>query len=141
MITETRRIDADRVSVWRVLSDLDRWAEMLPTIDGISRVGADSGPITVGTRFRVRQPGPVPTAVYRVTEWRPEHGFTWEARGTGIRAVATHVLGDAGTGTELRLGITWTGPLARPVRALLSRTARAYLASESATLASIAERR
>jgi uncharacterized protein YndB with AHSA1/START domain len=136
MITVARRIDADPEAVWRVLGDLDRWDRMLPTIDAIARVG-DGGPVAVGTRFRVRQPGLVP-AVYRVTEWRPNAGFTWEARTAGVRTVATHDLRPDGTGTELRLSIAWTGPGARLVRALVTRKASVFLTSEADAFAALA---
>ncbi|GAA1072917.1 SRPBCC family protein [Nocardiopsis composta] len=136
MITATRRTGADPASVWRVMGALDRWAEMLPTIDEISRVG-EEGPIAVGTRFRVRQPGLAP-AVYRVTEWRPNEGFTWESRVAGVRTTAVHLLRADGAGTEIRVGIGWTGPGARLVRALFTRKARAFLAKEAETLARLA---
>ncbi|MBV2364479.1 SRPBCC family protein [Streptomonospora nanhaiensis] len=138
MITVARRVAADPASVWRVMSALDEWARMLPTVDAVSRVG-DPGPVAVGSRFRVRQPGLAP-AVYEVTDWRPEAGFTWEARTAGVRTVASHALVPDGAGTEIRLSIRWTGPGAWLARALFTRKTRAFLAAEADAFERLAQR-
>jgi hypothetical protein len=122
-----RSTRADRSAVWQVMSDLDRWDE-LPTIDEISRVDG-SGPISVGTRFRVRQPG-LAAAVYQVTDWEPGTGFTWEARTPGVRTVGTHTLRDGGDGTLIRLGIRWSGPGAGLARVLFAGKTRTYISRE-----------
>lgn len=129
-------ISTDPRTVWAVISDLDRWDQMLPTIDEVSRLG-QPGPITVGTRFEVRQPG-LPAAEYVVTDWRPGDGFTWATTGMGSQATATHEVETEGSGTRLRLGIEWTGPTAWLMRALISRRARSYLAQEAQTFARLA---
>nr|BFF27099.1 hypothetical protein GCM10025732_50640 [Glycomyces mayteni] len=77
MILVEREIRTAPAEVWAVMSELDRWAELLPTVGGVERLSGP-GPIDVGARFRVAQPG-LATAVYEVTEWRPGQGFTWAA--------------------------------------------------------------
>ncbi|MFE3460703.1 SRPBCC family protein [Nocardiopsis aegyptia] len=139
MIDVAKTVDADRSSVWQVMSDLDRWAEVMPTIDRISRVGED-GPITVGTRFRVRQPG-LAEAVYEITAWEPGTGFTWQAKVAGVRTVASHDLRADGAGTRIRLGVEWTGPGAWLVRLLFARKTRAFITREVQALADLTEGR
>lgn len=120
---------------WAVVSDLDRWDEMLPTIDEIDRVGEWST-IGVGSRFLVKQPA-LAAAEYEVTEWAPGRGFTWRARSLGVTTTATHVLTPSAAGCELELGIVWTGPAAVVVRLLFGRRTLKYLGLEMAAFQSI----
>lgn len=136
MIVE-RQINASAAAVWSHLGSLDRWAELLPTVDGIERVG-EAGPIAVGSRFVVRQSG-LATAVYEVTDWRPGHGFTWTAAASGVRTEASHELRPSGEGTRLVLAIEWTGPAAWLAKAFFSRKARAYMEREAEAFAALAE--
>lgn len=138
MLRHERRIAAGRATVWEIVSRLDEWDELLPTIDDVTRLGP-AGPIAVGTRFAVRQPGLVP-AEYTVTDWRPDEGFTWESTKLGLHTVATHTLHTDGQGTVLRLGIGWSGPMAWLVRLLVGRKGRSYLEQEAAAFAEHAER-
>lgn len=136
MRTAERTIGATPAQVWKHLGDLDNWAAMLPTIDEIARL--TEGPTTVGSRFRVNQPG-LPAAEYAVTDWRPDAGFTWEARTAGLRTVAIHELEPTEGGTRLRVGIAWHGPLAWLIRLLFTRKAERYLAQEADTFTALAE--
>ncbi|TDB84442.1 polyketide cyclase [Micromonospora fluostatini] len=138
-MTVERRVQADRGTVWRTMSDLDRWAEMVPTVTEISRVDGGTGPVTVGSRFRVRQPGLMP-ATYEITDWRPDEGFTWVARSAGVRTRADHWLRSDGAAVRLRLGIEWTGAGARLVRLLYGSRTRRFLKQEAAAFARLAER-
>ncbi|WP_341716357.1 SRPBCC family protein [Micromonospora sp. FIMYZ51] len=138
-ITVDRLIEADRAALWRVISDLDRWAEFLPTVDEIERLDGP-GPITVGSSFRIRQPG-LMAATYRITEWHPEADFTWVARSPGVRTTATHRLRPAGSAVSLQLGISWAGPGAALVRLLFGRRTRRFLDQEAAAFARLAEHR
>ncbi len=137
MIAVERRIAADMATIWGVISRLDEWHRLLPTVDDVARVGP-VGPVAVGSRFRVRQPG-LPAAVYEVTEWEPEQGFTWESAAPGVRAIATHTMRREGGGSTLRLGIEWTGLGAPLMRLLLTGKARHYLDREAAAFARLAE--
>jgi carbon monoxide dehydrogenase subunit G len=137
MILVERDLAAPPARVWACMSDLDRWAELLPTVEGITRVGAP-GPIAVGTRFTVRQPG-LATAEYAVTEWRPETGFTWEATAKGVHTAASHELRPTGTGTRLVLGIAWSGSGAWLAKAFFTRKTRDFLRREASAFADLAE--
>ena len=109
---------------------------MLPTIQRITRRDQEVQ-VGLGARFEVLQPG-LPRAVYEITEWEPGEGFTWVADAVGVRTTATHeIRGEAGS-TLLVLGITWTGPLAGPVRFLMSKKARRMVEQEADTFARLA---
>lgn len=135
MITVHRDLPADPDHVWALVGDLDRWAEMLPTVDEVTRTDG-GGPIGVGSTFRLRQPG-LSAAEYAVTAWRPKEHFTWEAAGPGVRTVATHDLVREGPGTRLTLGIAWQGPMAWLARLLFGRKVRGYVEREAATFAAL----
>jgi carbon monoxide dehydrogenase subunit G len=138
MIVFEREIRATPAEVWTHMSALDRWAEMLPTVDSIERV-RPPGPIGVGTRFLVRQPG-LPAAEYEVVDWRPDAGFTWVAAGFGMRAEASHELKASGDGTRLALAIEWSGPTGWVAKVFFAGKARRYIAAEAAAFAALAER-
>lgn len=126
-----RTIEAPADVVWSFLSDLERWGELLPTVTSVTRLDGP-GPIGVGSRFRVRQPGIVP-ATYEVTDWRPGQGFIWAASSPGIRAAGIHELREVTPGrTELTLNVVWTGLLAPLMRMLLRGRARPMVEQEAA---------
>lgn len=137
MILVERSVAATTAVVWQLISRLDDWDQLLPTVDEVTRVGA-SGPVSVGSTFRLRQPG-LPAATYVVTDWRPGVGFTWESKAPGVRAVATHVLTNEGDRTTLTLGIEWSGPGAWLMRMLLTGKARRYVEQEAEAFARLAE--
>lgn len=137
MLIHERTTAATAERVWDYLSDLENWAQLLPTVDTVDRL--DHGPITIGSRFHVVQPGLAP-AQFVVTDWRPGSGFTWQSRLPGVITTAIHELTRQGDRTHLRIGIGWSGPLSRPIRLVLSRKVRRLLALEADTLVKLAER-
>ncbi len=124
--------------VWNLVSDVERWDRMLPTMKRVARTDAHEGPPGVGARFEVMQPG-LPKAVYEITEWRPGRGFTWESSAPGVRTVAGHELAAENGQTRLTLSIAWSGPLAGVVRLLLGAKARRMVEQEAETFARLAE--
>ena len=137
MIDVERNADASTGRVWDLVSDLDRWGQMLPTIRQITRVGTED-PIGVGARFEVRQPG-LPKGVYEITAWEPGSGFTWVSSAPGVRTTASHEISAQDGGTRLVLGIDWSGPLAPIVRALVGSKARRMVEQEADTFVRLAE--
>lgn len=125
--------------LWSVVSNLTAWGELLPTVDSVQRLDTEGGPIDVGSRFTVRQPG-LPAAVYEVTEWSPGRSFTWAARSPGVVTTASHIIDSEGTGSRLSLSIEWTGPLAGLVRLLLGGKSRRMVESEAEAFAGLAQR-
>jgi len=138
MMEEERSIAASASRLWAVLSDIESWDAMLPTMRQVVRIGA-GGPVGVGARFEVRQPG-LPKAVYEITDWRPERGFTWVSSSPGVRTTASHELSSHDGGTRLVLGIEWSGPLAGLIRLLIGPKARRMVAQEADTFVRLAER-
>ena len=130
---------APRAAVWAVLADLTGWPRWLPTVRSVipESPGAQDG---LGTTYLVRQPR-LGTARWTITEWSPQRSFTWEARRPGVRTTATHRLEPAPEGgTNITLGITWTGLLAWLAKAAFGRLTRRYLAIEATSLAAEAQK-
>lgn len=136
MFAVERDILARPADVWRVVSDVEQWALLLPTINAVDRLG-EPGSVGVGSRFRVQQPGLAATE-YAVTEWREGRGFTWEARSPGFRTIATHAITPAGAGSRLELSIDWKGAMAGPVRLVYGKRAERMVNIEADTFAQLA---
>ncbi len=131
-IESSHQIDADPHRVWHAISDVDRWPEWLDTVDSLKRL--DDGPLRVGSRARIKQPG-FPAAVWEVTELVDGHHFTWEAAGPGFRSIGRHVVEPSGTGARVTLGIEQVGPLGRVVTRLWGRRTQSYVEREGRCLA------
>ncbi len=125
--------------LWQVCSDVRRWPEYLENFTAVDPLD-DDGRIGVGSRFAVTQPR-LAAATYEVTAWQPGEGFTWVSRAPGVCTTATHRVTATATGSQIDLGIEWTGSLAWLVRLLLSRSSRRMIQSEATTFARIAETR
>lgn len=136
MFSVEREVPAPPAEVWRLVSDVSRWPEFLPTIDAVELLG-ESGVVGVGSKFRVRQPG-LPSAVYSVTEWHEGRGFTWEARSGGVRTIATHTITALGTGSHVELSIDWKGALAGLIGMVYGKRAGRMVNTEADTFARLA---
>ncbi len=132
-----RQIKADPSRVWAFVSDVVHWGDLLPTMQQVERLDG-AGPITVGSRFRVVQPG-LPKATYEITHWDPERGFTWAARSPGIHTTASHWLTKTEEGTHLLLGLHWSGPLAGVTRRLLGGKVEGKIVQEADTFVELAQ--
>jgi Polyketide cyclase / dehydrase and lipid transport len=136
MIRATARSTATPDRLWSMASDVEHWADRLPTVTAIRPLGA--GPIGVGSKFEVRQPG-LPKAVWEVTEWQQQaRSFTWVSSSLGIGSTATHTVhGDDG-GSRLDLSLEWSGPLARVMEVLVGRKATGMVEIEAETFTRLA---
>lgn len=106
-ITETITVDAPIERVWAVTVDLDALPSTTPTISSIERL--DGGPVEVGTRARLSQPG-LPRRVWTVETLDAPYRFAWATRLLGVRMVGVHDLAPAGHDrTELTLGVELEG--------------------------------
>jgi carbon monoxide dehydrogenase subunit G len=137
MIEVRQSTSAAAEDLWRLVGDLERWGEVLPTVQRVTRLGGD-GSTRPGDRFEVRQPG-LPKAVYEVTDWAPPHEFTWVSRAGVVTTTASHRLEPAGGGTELVLGLEWTGPLGWLANLLYRGKARRMIEQEADTFVRLAE--
>ena len=114
--------------VWAVMIDIDHWPEWTPTVTRIERL--DPGPLTVGSRARIRQPK-LPTAVWQVSEFVEGRSFTWVSRSPGVRVTAEHGVEPTAGGTRARLSVEFSGVLAPLVARLTRRLNERYLALEA----------
>ena len=135
MIRATARSAGPTERLWSIASDVERWGDRLPTVDSVRSLG--SGPIRVGSRFEVRQPG-LPKAVWEVSDWQPGRSFTWVSSSPGIRSRAVHTVSDDDNGSRLDLSLEWSGPLARVLELLIGRKARGMVETEAETFARLA---
>jgi carbon monoxide dehydrogenase subunit G len=122
--------------VWEVLVDVERWPERIPTVDSVERL--DEGPLTVGSRTRLRQPR-LPEAVWTVTALAEGSSFTWGSTSPGVRITAGHVVEPHPDGSRLTLAVDVSGPLA-PVGWLMTRSlSRQYVETEAVSIKRAAE--
>ena len=121
-------IAASAETVWNVLTDLESWPEMTPSITSIERV--DSGPLRVGSRVKIKQPS-LPVTTWTVTEYVDGQRFVWEAKSPGARTTAVHAVLEAVGSTSLRLEIDQAGLMGGVVGVLFGGMTRKYLGSEA----------
>lgn len=89
-----------------VMIDVERWHEWTASIRRVSILGG--GPLAVGKRALVRQPG-VPPAFWKATELDPARGFTWTSYAPGLLVVGRHYAEATPTGSRATLSLDYTG--------------------------------
>lgn len=125
-------INAPAHRVWKLLSDVTRWPQWLPTVTHV--VALDGESIVVGARYRVQQPRLRP-AVWAVTEVEDSRRFVWEAHLTGIRMVAGHAIVEkAPDVSEVILTFSFDGLLGGIVGRMYRSIVTGYLAQEATAL-------
>ena len=103
-------VDRPPSEVWRVMIDVERWAEWTATVRSIER-NSGSG-FAVGSVYRISQPSLLP-ALWHVTRIDDGRAFDWETRPMpGARVVGSHALEADATGTRVVLSVRSVGPLA-----------------------------
>ncbi len=127
-ITDELFIDAPPERVWKLTLDLESWPETTPTMTSVERL--DTGPLRVGSRARVKQPGQ-PSRVWTVTQLEPGSLFAWEAKSPGVRMTGSHRVEPASGGCRNTLGFQLRGPMAGVATALLGRALRRAIATEN----------
>jgi hypothetical protein len=99
-------IDVPPAAVWGVIREVERWPEWTPSVTTVRRL--DAGPLSVGSRVRLRQPR-LPRADWRVTELEDGRGFTWVTRGAGVRVTARHWVEATPGGSRATLSVAFAG--------------------------------
>ena len=89
-------IAAPVARVWELTLDIESWPEHVPTMTSIRRL--DDGPLTVGSRAEVKQPGQR-ARVWTVTELEAKRVFAWSADALGTTMTGTHRLTATESGT------------------------------------------
>lgn len=136
-IEHVAQIAAPPETVWRLTTEVERWPELLDAITSLERL--DSGPLAVGSRSKIKQPGQ-PLRTWTVTEISAPRRFVWETHGLGMRMVATHDIEPTDTGCRNTLAIDLSGPVGAVIGALAGRRIASTIADENAVFTAEAER-
>lgn len=137
MFTAEATTSASPAQTWRALIDITDWPRWTTSYKSIERL--DDGPVTVGTRARVRQPR-LAAAIYEVAEIDEGRTFTWTSTAPGVRTVARHgLVPTSDGGTRIELAAELSGWLAGPVRAFLGRRIQRYVGLEATGIKAAAE--
>ena len=111
-------IDAPQQRVWDVLSDLEAWPRRIETVERVELL--TPGPITAGSRVRLKQPK-LPEGTWDVTTWDAPDFFEWTQKMSGSTSVAGHRVEALGPGrARLTLTLEMRGLLV-PIMALFYR--------------------
>ena len=95
--------------VWAVMLDVEHWPEWTTSVTRVQRM--DIGPLTLGSRTRIWQPGLMP-AVWQVTSLDEKRRiFAWTAHPFGIKIVGHHQVDPLGLTSRVTLSLNYAGPL------------------------------
>jgi hypothetical protein len=129
--------------VWQVIVDIESWPQWTKSVTDVKRL--DSGPLQVGSRARLKQPG-LPPLTWELTELQQGVQFSWACRLPGVTATARHEIiapeppeppepsepsEPSEPASRLELTTTWAGPLAGLVAALNRTRTRRLLETEA----------
>ena len=124
-------ITANAEVVWRVLSEVSRWPEWLPTVSTVEPL--DGKVLSIGSRFVVHQPKLRP-ATWVVTELAERH-FVWVARSPGLVMVAEHTVTQHSSATSrVILRFSFNGLLGGIIGRVFRSVTQNYLAQEASAL-------
>jgi uncharacterized membrane protein len=137
-LTTSVTTPADLDSAWAAITDVTDWPHWTASISDVTLI--DDGPLHLGSRARVKQPG-MQTLTWAVTELADKSEFTWVTKSPGVRTDGRHKLGltDDGSHTRITLELEQTGPLAGLIRLLMGKRSERYLGLEAAGLKAAAE--
>lgn len=96
--------------------------------------------MTTGAHVHIEQPG-LRHAIWRVREWNPPTGFSWESRHPGVRIVGRHQIEPEANGCLVELALEFSGLLALLAKPLFGALAGRYLRQELDALKSECMRR
>jgi hypothetical protein len=130
-------IDAPPSAVWNVLGNVREWPRWLPTVQAVTPLDP-SAPDAVGAAYQVRQPR-LPKAVWVISDYDADSGFTWRSTSPGITSTGIHELEDLGGRTLVTLGVDWAGPLAPVLGLFYGRLTQRYIETEAASLKATVE--
>jgi len=130
-------IEAPIERLWGLTLAIEDWPTVTPTVTSVERL--DAGPLRVGSRARLKQPG-LPVRVWTVTALEPPRRFAWSTRLLGVTMTGVHelVATDVGTRNVLRVELEgWTSPLVGlvlrfPIARAIARENEAFKAAASA---------
>ena len=106
---------------WQAVADVEDWPRWTTSMGDVKRL--DEGPLRVGSRARIKQPG-LPKYVWEVTDLDEGTSFTWVARTPGVVAWAGHEVVATADGSRVTLSLAWTGVFGGLAGALMARRTR-----------------
>ena len=115
-IETTTEIAAPVSRVWEVTMDVESYPEHTDSMTSVELL--DRGPVAVGTKAKIKQPGQ-PAKVWTVAIVEPESRFAWSTKMMGLTMTGWHLLESSGTGTRNTLAIEITGAMAKILGPLL----------------------
>ena len=121
-------IQAPPAAVWEVLQDVERWPTWTPTMTSVRRL--DSGPLAVGSRARIRQPG-LPPSTWVVTDLDAGRGFSWISTAPLMRTAAEHWVEPHPGGSRVLLVVHFSGPLSGLAARFAGKLTQDYIVKES----------
>ena len=129
------QIAADPESVWRLLTDLEKWPTWKPDVHSMALHGA----LAPGSLFVWKSgPGTISSTLQEVD---PPRAISWTGSTMGIKAIDTFRLEPRDGGTFVREAESWEGLVVRLFAGRLRRTLQSSLESGLADLKAEAERR
>lgn len=121
-------------TVWRVLTDLERWPSWNPDVTSMSV----DGPLAAGTVFRWKAgPGTIVSTIQRVD---PLRVVAWSGKTLGVKATHVWYFEQVGETTHVRTEESLNGIVARVLRRSLQKTLDSALESGLSNLKAEAER-
>ncbi len=135
-IEHTIEIDAPVSRVWEVTLDVESWPRYTPTINSVELL--DTGPLTVGSGARIKQPGQT-AKVWTVTRLDDERTFAWSTRALGTTMTGIHEMRPCNGGTVNVLAVEIRGRFAPLVGGLLRRPMLSAITKENQGFKAAAE--
>jgi uncharacterized membrane protein len=129
-------IEASLDRLWALTVAIEDLPEFTPTVTSVERL--DDGPLRVGSRARLKQPGQ-PPRVWTVTALEPRRRFEWSTRLLGITMTGVHELAATDLGTRNVLRVELSGWASSVVGVLLRAPIGRAIARENEGLRMAAE--
>lgn len=136
-IEHVEQISAPIDRVWALTMDVEALPTITPTMTSVERL--DDGPLDVGSKATIKQPGQR-ARVWTVSELQPNETFAWSTKLLGVTMTGAHHLEEAGDGTQNTLTVDIEGPLAPLVGPLMKRPIAKAIATENEGFRDAAER-
>lgn len=125
-------INADRETIWAVLSDVAHWPEWTPTVAKVEAI--DRSEPGLNNRYKVYQPKLRPVT-WTVTEFTSLSSLTWESRMPGLLMIAEHVVRPLSADqSQTTLTFSFQGPLGAIIGRIYGNISRAYIKTEAQSL-------
>jgi hypothetical protein len=123
--------------IWPILLDVERWPEWTTSVTRVQRM--DIGPLGLGSRTRIWQPGLMPS-VWCVTSLdERSYSFTWATHAYGFKVIARHQIVPVKTHSRVILTLAYTGLLGAILGRVYRKLTLDYLVREGTGLRNCCE--